>query len=114
MPDSAPISFPFFFDFFSSSSSPFSAARFVSTSSSRSYLLETFVDVTSPLRSVLLREVETIQSGSPYASNAGWGPSVGPHRRTAPDARKKKELPSKPSPNIGGRVSRLLPDVFHF
>ena len=51
---------------------------FVSTSSSRSYLLETDVDLTSPLRSVLLREVETIQSGSPYASNAGRGPSVGP------------------------------------
>ena len=43
---------------------------FVSASSSRSYLLETFVDLTSPLRSVLLREFETIQPGSPYASNA--------------------------------------------
>ena len=71
---SAPFSFPFF----SSSSSSISASTFVSTSSSRSYLLETFVDLTSPLRSVLLREFETIQSGSPYASNARWGQSVGP------------------------------------
>ena len=71
---SAPFSFPFF----SSSSSSISALTFVSTSSSRSYLLETFVDLTSPLRSVLLREFETIQSGSPYASNARWGQSVGP------------------------------------
>ena len=61
---------PFSFAFFSFSSSSVSALTFVSTSSSRAYLLETFVDVTSPLRSVLLREVETIQSGSPYASNA--------------------------------------------
>ena len=60
----------FSFPVFSSSSSPFSALTFVSASSSRSYLLETFVDLTSPLRSVLLREFETIQSGSPYASNA--------------------------------------------
>jgi len=75
--DSFPFSFPFSF-FFSSSSSSISASTFVSTSSSRSYLLETFVDLTSPLRSVLLREFETIQSGSPYASNARWGQSVGP------------------------------------
>ena len=60
---------------------PFS---FVSTLSSRSYLLETFVDVTSPLRSVLLREVETIQSG-PYASNA-HGVSQWVRRRTAQNA----------------------------
>ena len=71
LPD-APFSLPF------SSSSSISAATFVSTSSSRSYLLETFVDLTSPLRSVLLREFETIQSDSPYASNARWGQSVGP------------------------------------
>ena len=72
---SAPFSFPFF----SSSSSSISALTFVSTSSSRSYLLETFVDLTSPVRSVFLREFETsIQSGSPYASNARWGQSVGP------------------------------------
>ena len=63
---SAPFSFPVF----SSSSSSISALTFVSTSSSRSYLLETVVDLTSPLRSVLLREFETIQSGWPYASNA--------------------------------------------
>ena len=61
---------PFSFPVFSSSSSPSSALTFVSASSSRSYLLETFVDLTSPLRSVLLREFETIQSGWPYASNA--------------------------------------------
>ena len=36
------------------------------------------MDLTSPLRSVLLREFETYQSGSPYASNAGWGQAVGP------------------------------------
>ena len=71
-------SVPFSFLVFSSSSSPISALTFVSASSSRSYLLETFVDLTSPLRSVLLREFETIQSGSPYASNARWGQSVGP------------------------------------
>ena len=74
LPDSAPFSFAFF----SSSSSSISALTFVSTSSSRSNLLETFVDLTSPLRSVLLREFEAIQSGSPYASNARWGQSVGP------------------------------------
>ena len=50
----------------SSSSSSISALTFVSASSSRSYLLKTFVDLTSPLRSVLLREVETVQSASPY------------------------------------------------
>ena len=52
--------------FSSSSSSSISALTFVSASSSRSYLLKTFVDLTSPLRSVLLREVETVQSASPY------------------------------------------------
>ena len=77
--DSFPFSFPFSF-FFSSSSSSISASTFVSTSSSRSYLLETFVDLTSLLRSVLLREVETVQSG-PYASKAGWGQLVGPQTR---------------------------------
>ena len=53
---SLPFSLPF------SSSSSISA--FVSASSSRPYLLKTFVDLTSPLRSALLREVETAQSGS--------------------------------------------------
>ena len=51
LPDSAPFSLPFF----SSSSSSISALTFVSTSSSRSYLLETFVDVTSPLLRPLLQ-----------------------------------------------------------
>ena len=55
---SLPFSLPF------SSSSSISA--FVSASSSRPYLLKTFVGLTSPLRSVLLREVETVQSASPY------------------------------------------------
>ena len=76
---------PFSFPVFSSSSSPISALTFVSASSSRSYLLETFVDLTSPLRSVLLREFETIQSGSPYASNA-HGVSQWVRRRTAQNA----------------------------
>ena len=71
-------SLPFSLAFSSSSSSYASISAFVSASSSRSYLLKTFVDLTSPLRSVLLREFETIQSGSPYASNARWGQSVGP------------------------------------
>ena len=44
-------------------------------SSSRSYLLETDVDLTSPLRSVLLREVETIQSAS--ANGAARGGRAG-------------------------------------
>ena len=79
---SAPFSLPFSS---SSSSSSISASTFVSTSSSRSYLLETFVDLTSPLRSVLLREFETIQSGSPYASNA-HGVSQWVRRRTAQNA----------------------------
>ena len=61
---------------------PFS---FVSTLSIRSYLLETDVDLTSPLRSVLLREFETIQSGSSYASNAN-GVSQWVRRRTAQNA----------------------------
>ena len=79
-------SFPFSLPFSSSSSSSsISASTFVSTSSSRSYLLETFVDLTSPLRSVLLREFETIQSGSPYASNA-HGVSQWVRRRTAQNA----------------------------
>ena len=82
LPDSAPFSVPFF----SSSSSSISALTFVSTSSSRSYLLETFVDLTSPLRSVLLRELETIQSGSPYAPNARDGVSQRARRRTAQNA----------------------------
>jgi len=51
---------------FSSSSSSSSISAFVSASSSRPYLLKTFVGLTSPLRSVLLREVETVQSASPY------------------------------------------------
>ena len=63
-------SLPFSLAFSSSSSSYASISAFVSASSSRSYLLKTFVDLTSPLRSVLLREFETIQSGWPYASNA--------------------------------------------
>jgi len=72
LPDSAPISFPFFFDFFSSSSSPFSAARFVSTSSSRSYLLETVVDLTSPLRPLLRRGFDgAVQSAMPCARASG-------------------------------------------
>ena len=75
LPESEPFSLPFSS---SSSSSSTSALTFVSASSSRSYLLKTFVDLTSPLRSVLLREVETVQLGSPYASKAGWGQSVGP------------------------------------
>ena len=50
MPDFAPFSLPFF-----SSTSSISAATFVSTSSSRSYLLETFLDLTSPLLRPLLR-----------------------------------------------------------
>ena len=84
--DSLPDSTPFSFAFFSSSSSSASALTFVSTSSSRSYLLETFVDLTSPLRSVLLREFETIQSGSPYAPNARDGVSQRARRRTAQNA----------------------------
>ena len=72
LPDSAPISFPFFFDFFSSSSSPFSAARFVSPSSSRSYLLETVVDLTSPLRPLLRRGFDgAVQSAMPCARASG-------------------------------------------
>ena len=72
LPDSAPISFPFFFDFFSSSSSSFSAARFVSTSSSRSYLLETVVDLTSPLRPLLRRGFDgAVQSAMPCARASG-------------------------------------------
>ena len=74
LPD-APFSLPFSSSS-SSSSSSVSALTFVSTSS-KSYLLEAFVGLTSPLRSVLLREVETVQSGSHYASKAGWGQGVG-------------------------------------
>ena len=59
---SLPFSLPF-----SSPSSSSSSMAFVSASSSRSYLLKTFVDLTSPLRSVLLREFETVQSASTYA-----------------------------------------------
>ena len=55
-------SWPFSLPFSSSSS----ISAFVSASSSRPYLLKTFVGLTSPLRSVLLREVETVQSASPY------------------------------------------------
>ena len=65
LPESAPFSLPFSSSSSSSSSST-SALTLVSASSSRSYLLKTFVDLTSPLRSVLLREVETVQSASPY------------------------------------------------
>ena len=78
-------SLPFSLAFSSSSSSYASISAFVSASSSRSYLLKTFVDLTSPLRSVLLREFETIQSGSPYASNA-HGVSQWVRRRTAQNA----------------------------
>ena len=55
-------SWPFSLPFSSSSS----ISAFVSASSSRPYLLKTLVGLTSPLRSVLLREVETVQSASPY------------------------------------------------
>ena len=72
-------SLPFSLAFSSSSSSSSSISAFVSASSSRSYLLKTFVDLTAPLRSVLLREFETVQSASPYAmKRRDRGQRVGP------------------------------------
>ena len=90
LPGAAPFTLPF-----SSSSSSSSALTFVSASSSRSYLLKTFVDLTSPLRSVLLREVETVQSASPYAMNGGTGSgsgSVDARRRMMQGARRRGGL----------------------
>ena len=75
---------------------PFS---FVSTLSIRSYLLETDVDLTSPLRSVLLREVETIQSASPYAMKRRDGVREWVRRRTAQNARHSP--PGRGSPSRG-------------
>ena len=80
---------------FSSSSSSSSISAFVSASSSRPYLLKTFVGLTSPLRSVLLREVETVQSASPYAMNGGTGSgsgSVDARRRMMQGARRRGGL----------------------
>jgi len=70
---------------------PFS---FVSTLSIRSY-----VDLTSPLRSVLLREVETIQSASPYAMKRRDGVREWVRRRTAQNARHSP--PGQGSPSRG-------------
>ena len=62
---------PFSFAFFSFSSSSVSALTFVSTSSSRSYLLETVVDLTSPLRPLLRRGFDgVVQSAMPCAAQA--------------------------------------------
>mmetsp|Transcript_26565 Transcript_26565/g.85412 ORF Transcript_26565/g.85412 Transcript_26565/m.85412 type:complete len:270 (+) Transcript_26565:1062-1871(+) len=69
-------SLPFSLAFSSSSSSYASISAFVSASSSRSYLLKTFVDLTSPLRSVFLREFEAIQSGSPAGAGFSFGNSL--------------------------------------
>ena len=84
-------SLPFALPFSSSSS-----YAFVSASSSRSYLLKTFVDLTSPLRSVLLREFETVQSASPYAMKRRDGVREWVRRRTAQNAR--RSLPGRASP----------------
>ena len=95
LPDSLPFSLAFSSS--SSSSSSISALTFVSTSSSRPYLLETFVDLTSPLRSVLLREFETVQSASPYAMKRRDGVREWVRRRTARnDARRSP--PGRASP----------------
>ena len=59
--------------FFSSSSSSTSAATFVSTSSSRSYLLETFVDLTSPLLRPLWRGFDGVVQSAMSCTRASSG-----------------------------------------
>jgi len=74
--DCLPNSAPFFLPF-SSSTLSISAAAFVSTSSSGSYLLETFVYLTSPLRPLLRRGFDgVVQSVMPCARAISGGVNI--------------------------------------